>query len=195
MISRLTGTIAHSDTRFVTLDVSGVGYKVFATTNTVEKLSKGSGTVSLWTHLSVREDALDLYGFTGREELEFFQMLISVSGIGPKSALSILNIANIEDLKQAIATGDTTHLTKVSGIGSKNAEKIVLELRGKVGAREEKTGEHMKDEVDAIEALKALGYSHSESREALKKVPKETTGTSEKVKRALKNLNSSSGRN
>lgn len=194
MISKLQGNVIHVDQRFFVLDVSGVGYKVFTTESTLGKVTKEKNGVSVWTHLAVREDALDLYGFLTRDELEFFQMLISVSGIGPKSALSVLNVATVADIEEAISTGNTSHLTKVSGVGKKMAEKIVLELRGKVGTREEKNSTHFKDEVDAIEALKALGYSHSESRDALKEVPKTVSGTSEKVKHALKQLGSEHSR-
>jgi Holliday junction DNA helicase RuvA len=120
-----------------------------------------------------------------REELGFFEMLINVSGIGPKGALSILGIASIETLRKAISTGDTAYLTKVSGIGRKTAEKIVIELRDKMG--EEKTGTSLQGELDALEALKSLGYSQSEAREALKKVLP-NTDTNTKIREALKIL-------
>ena len=113
----------------------------------------------------MREDVLDLYGFLDHRELEFFEMLISVSGIGPKGALSILGITSIETLRKAISTGDTSYLTKVSGIGKKTAEKIIIELRDKIG--EEKGGSSLQGELDALEALKSLGYSQNEAREAL----------------------------
>jgi Holliday junction DNA helicase RuvA len=120
-----------------------------------------------------------------REELGFFEMLINVSGIGPKGALSILGIASIETLRKAISTGDTAYLTKVSGIGRKTAEKIVIELRDKMG--EEKTGTSLQGELDALEALKSLGYSQSEAREALKKVLP-NTDINTKIREALKIL-------
>ena len=120
----------------------------------------------------------------------FFEMLIGISGIGPKSAMSILSAAPIETLRAAVSSGDPTHLTSISGIGKKNAEKIVLELKGKlVFTSDEMTGV-MKDESDVVEALKSLGYSQKEARDALKRIPKEITGTSEKVKHALKVLGS-----
>jgi Holliday junction DNA helicase RuvA len=133
----------------------------------------------------VREDAFDLYGFLEPTELEFFEMLISVSGIGPKGALAILGIASIETLRKAIGTGDTSYLTKISGIGRKTAEKIVIELRDKMG--EEKGGTSLQGELDALEALKSLGYSQNEARDALKKVSPDTD-TNTKIREALKIL-------
>lgn len=190
MISHLSGTLMHASERFIVIDVSGIGYKVRVTLDTLQKL-RGSADkkVSLWTHLIVREDVLDLYGFQNEHEMDFFEMLISVSGIGPKSALGILNVAPIEHLKEAISNGDTATLTKVSGIGSKGAQKIILELRDKLGGHGEATPKGaLRDEHDAIEALCALGYSEREAREALKGVSPETKGTSARIKEALKNL-------
>ena len=139
-----------------------------------------------WTHHSVREDAEDLFGFTEQDDLGLFELLITVSGIGPKTALNILNVATAETLRRSITSGETAYLTKISGIGRKTAEKIILELREKLGKGEE--GTTLKEEVDALEALKSLGYSHQDAREALKNMPKEFTGTSDRVKHALKML-------
>ncbi len=135
----------------------------------------------------MREDALDLYGFLTEEELNFFEMLISISGIGPKTALNVLNISTVSTLKRAISTNDTSHLTKVSGIGKKVAEKIVLELKDKVGSSDE-NDISLRDEIDAVEALKALGYSQRDAREALKKVEKNIVKTGDRIKEALKIL-------
>ncbi|MCC2630367.1 MAG: Holliday junction helicase RuvA, holliday junction helicase RuvA [Candidatus Paceibacter sp.] len=188
MISQLYGKVVHKESRYMVVDVGGVGYKVFSPTEIIQKTPEKE-PVRLWTHLIVREDALDLYGFPTKEELEFFEMLITISGIGPKSALSILNLASIATLKQAIASGDSTYLTKVSGIGKKNAEKIVLELKDKlIFTQEEVESASRSFESDSLEALKALGYAEREARDALKKVPKEITDTSECVKHALKIL-------
>ncbi len=189
MIGTLEGKVVHQDLRFVIIDVNGVGYKVSVTGQTTEKFILND-KIRLWTYLAVRENALDLYGFFSRDELEFFELLISISGIGPKTALSILNIASVAMLRQAISSGDTSHLIKVSGIGKKNAEKIVLELKDKLGPARAEDGEHLQGEADAIAALNSLGYSHKEARDALKEVPKELTGTSDKVKHALKTLGS-----
>ena len=190
MISRLTGKIIDIGEKYVVIDVGGVGYKVFCATDTVASLQEDS-TVSLHTYLAVREDALDLYGFGSLQEKNFFEMLISVSGIGPKSALGILSTTSTDTLAQAIGTGDTSYLTKVGGIGRKTAEKIVLELRDKMRAHTSETKEtsgSLRAESDIIEALKALGYSQNEAREALKEIPQSIVGTNARIKEALKFL-------
>ena len=122
--------------------------------------------------------------------ISFFELLISnVSGIGPKTALGILSVTTIKNLRQAIGTGETAHLTKISGIGKKIADKIVLELRDKIDFLEsEKDSGDMRDESDAIEGLKSLGYAEREAREVLKKLPKEISRPSERIKQALKIL-------
>lgn len=190
MITHLSGALLASNERFIVVDVGGVGYKIRVTLDTLHALRKNQEQkVSLWTHLVVREDALDLYGFRTEQEMEFFELLISVSGIGPKSALGILNVAPLEHLREAIVQGDTGTLTKVSGIGSKGAQKIILELRDKLGGYEVSGGVgSLKSEHDAIEALCALGYSEREAREALKAISPDTQGTSARVKEALKRL-------
>jgi Holliday junction DNA helicase RuvA len=185
MISHLKGTLIHQNLKFIILDVSGVGYKIY--TNTALLESTKNKTLEFWTYLAVRENALDLYGFQTKEELDFFELLLTVSGIGPKSAIGILAVATIQNLRHAISTGDVSHLTKVSGIGKKNAEKIVLELKDKIVGLSEDISVSVSGDVDALEALKSLGYGEREAREALKKVV-DTTDTGEKVKKALKLL-------
>lgn len=192
MIGSIRGKIILKTDKFLIVETSGVGYKINVSPNTLSKLnalrlrSGQNNTAALfWIHTHVREDILDLYGFLNRQELEFFEMLINVSGIGPKGALSILGIASIETLKRAIGTGDTAYLTKISGIGRKTAEKIVIELRDKIEVG--KTGTSLQGELDVLEALKSLGYSQNEAREALKKVtPLSDTNT--KIREALKIL-------
>lgn len=189
MISHLTGKVIHTDERFLILETAGVGYKVFTSTETLSVVGKNSENISLWTYLAVRENALDLYGFIEKTELDFFELLITISGIGPKTAIGILSVTTVKNLRQAVGTGETAHLTKISGIGKKIAEKIVLELRDKIDFLDsEKDSGEMRDESDAIEGLKALGYQEREAREALKKLPKEITKPSEKIKHALKLL-------
>lgn len=190
----------HKEARFVILNVNGVGYKVFSTGQTIDEL-KLEAKESIWTYLAVRENALDLYGFKERETLAFFELLITISGIGPKTALGVLNVASVKTLKQGISSGDISYLTKVSGIGKKIAEKIILELRDKFEAEDHSgTVVGLKGESDAIEALKSLGYAEREARDVLKKVAKEAEDSKgkngeekeltagEKVKRALKIL-------
>jgi Holliday junction DNA helicase RuvA len=195
MISQITGHITHTDPRFVVISANGVGYKVFATAETIATLggivgTTAPGMTTLWTHLAVRDDALDLYGFLTLAELTFFEILNTVSGIGPKTALGILNAASVETLSLAIQTNDTSHLTKVSGIGKKNAEKIVRELEGKIDHIIMTTGMRGANQSDAdvIEALRALGYRDNEARDALKKIDKALTNTGARVKAALKLL-------
>ncbi len=122
------------------------------------------------------------------EELQFFEMIISISGIGPKTAVNVLNISSVTALKRAISTGDTSHLTKVSGIGKKIAEKMVLELKDKVGISGDENDISLRDEIDAIEALKALGYNPKDARDALRDVDKTITKTGDRIKAALKIL-------
>lgn len=191
MISRISGIIDELGANYAVIDVGGVGYKVFATTDALLSMKAGA-RAKLWTHLAVREDAMDLYGFPSRKDQEFFELLISVSGIGPKSALNILSLASGETLAGAIRTGSTAHLTKISGIGKKTAEKIVLELKDKIAGMESYASgagsEGMASDLDAIEALRALGYEADESREALKKISKDISDVGAKVKAALKVL-------
>lgn len=188
MISSIRGNVLEVGERSVTIDIGGLGYKVFVTDDALHTLKIGD-TASLSTYLAVREDALDLYGFLNKKDKDFFTLLISISGIGPKSALNILSIVTSDTLASAIQSGSIAHLVKVSGIGKKTAEKIVLELRDKLGSIEgEDMSAGMSSDADAIEALKALGYDASEARDALKKVSKEITDTGAKVKSALKVL-------
>ena len=144
----------------------------------------------LWTHLSVRETSHDLFGFAERGALEVFELLITISGIGPKTALGILNVATPNMLRRAVSTGDTSYLTKVSGIGKKNAEKIVLELKDKLHVTEggAPAGKQAQVDSDVIEALVSLGYNERDARGVLKELPSDLISASEKVKHALKLL-------
>jgi len=186
MIGYIEGKIEYSTDRYVLVDVNGVGYKIYISANIFKKLPKIGEKVKLYTHLHVREDIMDLYGFLDKKDLEFFEMLISISGIGPKGATNILNVASVDTLKKAIANEESSILTKVSGIGKKTAEKIILELKNKV------SGEYLDEKYgaggDAIDALIGLGYRLQEAREALKKVPESAKEVGEKVKQALKLL-------
>lgn len=187
MIAQLRGTITHRGINYVIIDISGIGYKVHATANTLRKLRKEKGIVMLWTHLAIRETSQELYGFLLEGELTFFEMLIGISGIGPKSALSILSLADVGTLRSAIMHNDTSYLTRVSGIGKKNAEKIVLELRDKLGALEADET-HPSEQADTYEALRSLGYGASEVREVLNAIPSDIIDTGERLKAALKKL-------
>lgn len=187
MIASLSGKVRHKDLNALVIDVGGVGYKIAVTTDAAAEAVL-SQPIFLWTHLAVRETSLDLFGFPEKEGIEIFELLITISGIGPKTALGILNAASPATLRQAVASADTSYLTRVSGIGKKNAEKIVLELKDKMKFTEGERSAAASVEGDALEALVSLGYSERDARDALKKVAKETKDAGERVRAALKLL-------
>lgn len=192
MIGQISGSLIFKGERFVIVSAGGVGYKVFTTPDNIRLAGGNSGDFTLWTHLVVKEDALDLYGFATQDELALFEILLTVSGIGPKSALQVLSLAGSETLRKAVTSANSEYLTKISGIGKKIAEKIVLELKDKILALGPATGVADSDyETDTLSALQALGYSLKEAREAVKKIPADITDTGEKIKVALKQLGSS----
>ncbi len=186
MIASLSGKIELKTERYIILDVNGVGYKVHSSSLVLEQLEKGKES-KLFIHLYPRENILDLYGFLTFEELEFFELLISISGIGPKAALAVLSIASIKDLKASIASGQVGLLTKVSGIGKKTAERVILELKSKILAPGSDVKKLIVDD-EAVDALVSLGYSQRQASEALKKVPTKVKGVENRVKGALKML-------
>lgn len=188
MIGRIRGTLVEKHPLFGIIDVSGIGYKVFTTLPTLGQVSVGDEII-LHTHLHIRENSQELYGFENKEEQSLFELLISISGIGPKSALGILNVSNPTSLKQAIASGDTTNLTKVSGIGKKSAQKIILELKDKLGDVDPEDIAMVQDEVDTMEALSSLGYNEKEIRDVLQKLPKDISSPQDRIREALKQLN------
>ncbi len=188
MISHLSGTTLFVRESHLVLDVRGVGYKVHCTARLLEH-ARTTGTLSLHVHTVVREDALELFGFVAAEELELFHMLIGISGIGPRSALGIIGLESVERLVSAIGHGDVGYLTKVSGVGKKSAEKIVLELRDKVASLHlEGVAPVQNEDSDVLEALQALGYRIDDAREALRQVSTETTTQGARIKEALRML-------
>jgi Holliday junction DNA helicase RuvA len=189
MIGSIKGKIILKTEKFLIVETGGVGYKISVSPDVLSIIKKTNEETFFWIHTHVREDALDLYGFLDHNELDFFEMLINVSGIGPKGALVILGIAPTDTLKRAIGAGDITYLTKISGIGKKTAEKIVIELRDKIkgNGENEEWGSSLQEELDSLEALKSLGYSQNEAREALKKIAPGSS-TSTKIREALKIL-------
>ena len=194
MISFLRGKIISRGNSYIILEVNNIGYKVFVNENLLSSAKIGD-TREVFTYQYVREDSLDLYGFNTEAELEFFELLLSISGIGPKSALGVLSIAQVDDLKNTIAAGDPSLLTKVSGIGRKTAERVVLELREKVSNLVSGTvfrggTSDMAASSDEIDALISLGYSLSQAREALAKVDPSIKNSGERIKQALKNIGS-----
>lgn len=188
MISYIKGKVLETGPRYAIIDTGHLGYKVNLTDDLALSLIHGA-EIALWTHFVVREDTQDLYGFKNKNDREIFNLLISISGIGPKSALNIMSLISSETLVSAIRTGSTAHMVKVSGIGKKTAEKIIIELKDKLsGFADSGFSKDMHSDADAIEALKSLGYDPDEAREALKKIDKSVTDTSAKIKAALKLL-------
>lgn len=185
MIGYLEGTVRAARDGSLIVLAGGVGYSVAVTKETHAHFPAGSAA-TLWTYLAVREDVLDLYGFENETELRFFELLLTVPGVGPKSALAILDIATVETLRTAVSQGKAEYLTKVSGVGKKTAEKIVLELRDKVGKGSDEAGRALKGDEEALEAMKSLGYSLEEARGALRKVPDTFTKTNDRLREALK---------
>ncbi len=186
MIGYIEGKILSTTKDALLVNVGGVGYIVHVSSSLLTRATPNS-TIGLFTHLAVREDALDLYGFEAQGEVSLFQQFISISGIGPKSGLSIMNLADEHTLRTAISAGDTAYLTRVSGIGKKIAEKVVLELKDKMVV----TGDSsplVREDSDVLQALEALGYGKNEAREALKLITKDAKGTNERLKEALKIL-------
>ena len=189
MISYLEGIIVSSSDKFAVVLVNGVGYKVFISPNTPDAMQRVGESVKVFTHLHVREDAMDLYGFLDATELELFEMLLTVSGIGPKMALTIISIDKPSVLAGAVAREDTVFLTKISGIGNKMAHKIVLELKEKITKLSFKAeNAEVALDADAIDALVAFGWSMREARAALHAVSKDITQTELRIKEALKTL-------
>jgi Holliday junction DNA helicase RuvA len=190
MIAYLEGKIIYTTDKFIIINTGGVGYKVNITEETLLSC-KENNDISLFIYTAVRENSIDLFGFKNTDELSFFELLLNVSGIGPKSALSTISVAPLNTLKRAIATGDTSYLNKVSGIGKKTAEKIIIELRDKLKDYKEEGLEQgsLREESDLLEALKSLGYNQNEARDALKKVSPSLEGTNARIKEALRLLN------
>lgn len=185
MISYLQGQVKRQTERSLTVLTGGVGYEVYITNDTLAKLHVGED-IELLVYTAVREDAIDLYGFTDESQFYFFKLLITISGIGPKSALNILDSATPEDIRQAVINDDPGSLQKVNGIGKKTAERIVVELKSKIGAGlVAGSSQHPSGEV--IEALESLGYKAVEIREALKQIDQALT-TEQKVSQILKLL-------
>lgn len=187
MIGYIEGVIQLKTEKFVILKAGEVGYKIFCTSSTLEQIKSEGGKAQFYTHLYIRENLMDLYGFLTYEEIEFFELLISVSGIGPKAALSVMMLAPVKTLKEAISSGQKSLLTKVAGVGAKTAERVILELGGKITA-DVSDVKKLSLDSDAIDALVGLGYTKSQARKALEQVPQEVEGVENRVKESLKIL-------
>ena len=189
MIGKLTGTLGDKNPPQVLVDCNGVGYEVDVPMSTFYNLPGVGDKVSLLTHLVVREDAQILYGFGSSAERAAFRLLIKISGVGPRTALSVLSGMSVADIAQAVTAQDAGRLVKVPGIGKKTAERLLLELRGKFGADLgiASAGATSDAQADILQALVALGYSDKEAAASLKALPRDI-GVSEGIRQALKAL-------
>jgi len=198
MIGYLKGNIINIAPTKLLLEVNGVGYNIFISLNTYNKLNSLQNPVSVFTYLSVRQDSLDLYGFFSNSEKEMFELLISVTGIGPKLALQILSGIQTDELKNAVSTGNINRIKAVPGIGKKTAERLILELKDKMFQIKDDNASSVSSKsfeirTDALSALNMLGYSPKFAEKVIKQIldenPNVTLG--ELIKLALSYLNKS----
>ena len=195
----VSGTVAHVEPYLAVIDCGGVGYACRTTTYTLSQIKKGD-QAKLFTYLSVREDAMDLYGFASQEELKLFRQLISVSGVGPKAALGILSSTSPANLAMSIITGDEKALTAAQGVGKRIAQRVILELKDKLakGQAISSSGENISVPAmtiipqnklsEASAALAVLGYSQAEINVALKGIDMDTLPLEQIIRLALKNM-------
>jgi Holliday junction DNA helicase RuvA len=189
MIGMLRGTVALKNAPSLIIDVAGVGYKVFVPNSVLTNSILGD-EITVYTYTYVRDDALELYGFSSGEDLKLFEMLISVSGVGCKSALGVFSVGSRSSIVNAVITGDVSFFTAVPRLGKKNGQKIIIELKNKLGGVEDldlSQGEST-EQSDAITALQSFGFSRQEAEQATSTVYKEGMKTEELVKLALKQL-------
>jgi len=192
MISFISGTIEAVSEREIIVNTGGVGYRVILPERIHSILSKIGGKVKLfvYSNFNAREGLFDFYGFEKPEELAFFRLLLTVSGVGPRSAQGLLSSVDLQTLQLAIIKGDSEYLRKLSGVGAKSSQRIILELKGKLleknlGVNQERD---FSSEGEAIDALVALGYSAFQARETLKEVSVNAKTSEDKIKEALKIL-------
>lgn len=197
MLYNLKGTLTVSDVNFIVVECGGVGFKCFTTLNTVKEIGRIGDKVNVYTHLAVREDSMDLYGFASLSELEAFKLLITVSGIGPKAAVSILSELSPDKLALCIASGDSKAITRAQGVGKKTAERIVLELKDKMVSISSGDASQAvasassvmegSGSAEAVEALVALGYSQSDAAVVVGSMDK-SLSVDEMIRQGLKRL-------
>lgn len=197
MIYNLTGKTSYISDQFVVVECGGVGFKCFTSLNTAKTIGSIGSLVNLFTYLSVKEDALDLYGFATEDELNCFKLLISVSGVGPKAAVSVLSELSPSKLAIAVAAGDVKSITKANGVGKKIAERIVLELKdklvnsvgGEISADIGSAASIVEESssAEAVEALVALGFSQSDAAVAVGSMDK-SLSVDEMIRLGLKQL-------
>ena len=195
MIYSLRGTLIYTDANSAVVECAGVGYKCTATHKTLAQLPKCGNEVMLYTYMAVREDSVDLYGFYDSQELDFFKLIISVNGIGPKLGISILSDFTPEQLAFFITTGDAKSISKANGVGAKTAQRIVLELKDKISKEDLSSGviepvgnaEIHKNASEAIEALVSIGFTQGEAAKAVSRFSEETP-VEQIIKEVLKSI-------
>jgi Holliday junction DNA helicase RuvA len=186
MIGSLTGIVDYKEASSIIIDVNGVGYKVIVPANLLLNLRD---EVKLFIHTHVREDLLELYGFTEPQDLKLFEYLISVSGVGCKTAIGVFSVGNRREIVNAIIGNDVTFFTSVPRLGKKNAQKIIIELKNKLGGQEDlDLSQDGSDSNEVVVALKSFGFSAAEARAGLKGINGAGESVSEKVRLALKYL-------
>ncbi len=202
MISYIKGELVAVEREKVIVDVNGIGWGIYMPEQSMGLLPQTGNEVKIHTYLNVREDAMQLYGFLTRDDMEVFRLLIGVSGIGPKGGLSILSKLSADDLRFAVLSGDVKAISAAPGIGKKTAEKLIIELKDKLDLNEmlnqtaapdiPVSGNEMlytnEIQAEAVQALVALGYGSTESLKAVKKVSAEYTTVEEVLKESLKNM-------
>jgi len=190
MIGLLTGTVVYKTESSLILDIRGVGYKVLVPQPLLTSTPLQTENVKLFIYTHVREEALELYGFVTPEDLRIFEYLIAVSGVGPKSALGVFSVGDRSAIITAIAKGDVDFFTAVPRLGKKNAQKIIIELKSKLGSTEDLdlSGREEEGAGDVIDALQAFGFTPKEARRALRSIDGQATAPEEQIKLALKYL-------
>lgn len=190
MIGTLKGIIEYREDPFLIIDVHGVGYKVLVPTSILSKINANGEAIKLYIYTHVREDLLELYGFTDPLDLKIFTLLISVSGVGCRTALGIFSVGTRNDIVQAINTGDVTFFTSVPRLGKKNGQKIIIELKNKLGSTGDidLTDEGNIQQSELLNALQSFGFSMKEAQEAVRTLNGKGESLEEKVRLALKYL-------
>lgn len=187
MIASLHGTVELRDDPYVIISVAGVGYKVYATLDVLADIRVGE-EVKVFTYTHVREDILDLYGFSKYADLKLFEKLIGVSGIGPKTAIGVFSLGKSSDIVSAIISGNVAFFSSVPRLGKKNAQKLIIELKSKIGSTEDLDLSEGADSMDVVTALKTFGFSQKEAEGAVAAVRQQGNTTEERIRLALKYL-------
>lgn len=196
MFSYIKGKLEIKSSNFIVVDVNGIGFKIFMPLTSIQKLEETGKTVKIYTYMQVKEDDISLYGFTTNEELRMFELLISVSGIGAKSAITMLSSVTPSKFALAVISNDVKSLTKIPGIGAKSAQRIILELKDKLKTEEsiskieDVTGMQgnvvqSENKSEAIQALQVLGYTKFEIEEVLAKIDMQNKNVEEIIRNAL----------